>query len=186
MGEFDRDEALQKRRGRRDRGGPYPFVVTRRHTDTSHWLQDGIPSLTETRDRYGHFLVIPTRWLDNDVYGHVNNTVYYSYFDTVVNGYLMAAGSFDFLRSPVIGVAVETLCRFRRPVAYPDVIHAGLRVGKLGNSSVRYEIGIFCGDEDEAAASGHFVHVFVERATNKPVTIPDPLRSALARLLVNP
>ena len=141
--------------------------------------------MPETRDRYDHFLTIPTRWQDNDVYGHVNNTVYYSYFDTVISDYLIGAGSFDFQRSPVIGVAVETLCRFHRPVAYPDVIEAGLRVGKVGNSSVRYEIGIFRAGEDEAAATGHFVHVFVERATNRPVPIPEPLRGALALLLVN-
>ncbi len=141
--------------------------------------------VTETRDRYGHFLTIPTRWMDNDIYGHVNNTVYYSYFDTVVNTYLVQAGGFDFQRSQVIGVAVETFCRFHRSVAYPDEIHAGLRVGKLGNSSVRYEIGIFRAGDDEAAASGHFVHVFVERSTNKPVPIPGALRTALARLLIH-
>ena len=141
--------------------------------------------VVETRDRYRHFQVIPTRWLDNDVYGHVNNTVYYAYFDTVVSGYLMQAGGFDFLNAPTIGLAVETLCRFRRPVAYPDILDAGLRVGKLGNSSVRYEIGIFRAGEAEAAADGHFVHVFVDRATSRPVPIPAPLRGALTRLLIN-
>ncbi len=128
---------------------------------------------------------IPTRWMDNDIYGHVNNTVYYSYFDTAVNTYLVRAGGFDFQQSPIIGVAVETFCRFHRSVAYPDLLDVGLRVGKLGNSSVRYEIGVFRAGEDDIAAAGHFVHVFVVRATNKPVPIPDPIRAVLARLLVN-
>lgn len=148
------------------------------------WTAEWGPALTETRNSYGHFLTIPTRWMDNDIYGHVNNTVYYSYFDTVVNSYLVHVGGFDFRQSPIIGLAVETFCRFRSSVAYPDVLDAGLRVGKLGNSSVRYEIGIFRAGEDEASASGYFVHVFVMRATNKPVPIPSTLRTALARLLV--
>ncbi len=120
--------------------------------------------------------------MDNDVYQHVNNVVYYSYFDTVINRYLIEAGGLDIQASPIIGIAVETLCRFRKSFAFPETVDAGLRVGHLGNSSVRYEIGLFGAGEDEARAEGHFVHVFVERATNKPVPIPAKMRDALARL----
>jgi len=134
------------------------------------------------RRDYPHFLAIPTRWMDNDVYLHVNNVVYYSYFDTVINRYLIGEGGLDIQASPIIGIAVETLCRFRKSFAFPEIVDAGLRVGHLGNSSVRYEIGLFGGGEDEARAEGHFVHVFVERATNKPVPIPPRMREALARL----
>ncbi|MFQ5766178.1 MAG: acyl-CoA thioesterase [Rhodospirillales bacterium] len=137
----------------------------------------------ETRDRYPHFLGLQTRWSDNDIYGHVNNVTYYSYFDTVVNCYLIDAGGLDIQAAEVIGIAVETMCRFRKPVAYPEAIDAGLRVGKLGNSSVRYEIGIFRRGEDDAAASGHFVHVFVDRASGRPSPIPDPVRQALERIM---
>jgi acyl-CoA thioester hydrolase len=137
---------------------------------------------TETRVRYRHFLGIQTRWSDNDIYGHVNNVTYYSYFDTVVNCFLIAEGGLDIRDDRVIGVAVETMCRFKKPIAYPEAIEAGLRVGKLGNSSVRYEIGIFREGENEAAASGHFVHVFVDRDTNAPVPIPAPIRKALERI----
>lgn len=137
---------------------------------------------TETRDRYRHFLGIQTRWSDNDIYGHVNNVTYYSYFDTVVNCFLIGEGGLDIQQGTVIGVAVETMCRFRKPIAYPDAVEAGLRVGKLGNSSVRYEIGIFRDGEDEAAAWGHFVHVFVDRSSNAPVPIPAPIRKALERI----
>src|SRR5690242_19533139 len=138
----------------------------------------------ETRARYPHFLVVPTRWMDNDVYGHVNNVVYYSYFDTVINRWLIEAGGLDIAAGPVIGVAAESHCRYRRPVAFPADLTAGLRVGKLGRSSVRYEIGIFAPGEDEAAAEGWFVHVFVDRATRRPAPLPDALRAALERLLV--
>jgi acyl-CoA thioester hydrolase len=137
---------------------------------------------TQTRDRYRHFLGIQTRWSDNDIYGHVNNVTYYSYFDTVVNCFLIAAGGLDIHNGAIIGVAVETMCRFKMPLAYPDTVEAGLRVRKLGNSSVRYEIGIFREGEDEAAAWGHFVHVFVDRSSNAPVPIPAPIRKALERI----
>jgi acyl-CoA thioester hydrolase len=137
----------------------------------------------ETRARYRHFLAVATRWMDNDVYGHVNNVVYYSYFDTIINRYLIEAGGLDIHAATVIGIAVETACRFHRSLAYPETIDAALRVGKLGNSSVRYEIGLFKQGEDHAAADGHFIHVFVERASQRPVPIPPPIRAALERLL---
>ena len=138
----------------------------------------------ETRDRYPHFLSIQTRWSDNDIYGHGNNVTYYSYFDTVVNCFLIDQGGLDIETDSVIGMAVETMCKFNKPLAYPEVLEAGLRVGKLGNSSVRYEIGIFQEGAAEAAAMGHFVHVFVDRATGKPAPIPDAIRSALEQIKV--
>ncbi len=134
------------------------------------------------RDEYRHFLSIPTRWMDNDVYGHVNNVVYYSYFDTVVNRYLIEAGVLDFRDGAVIGLVVETTCRYFQPLAFPEVIDAGLRVSRLGRSSVRYEIAIFRRGENEAAASGHFVHVYVDRASRRPVPLPGDLRAALVRI----
>jgi acyl-CoA thioester hydrolase len=135
------------------------------------------------RGEYGHFLDIPTRWMDNDVFGHVNNVVYYSWFDTLINRYLIEHGGFDYKSGPVIGFAVESLCRYHKAFAYPETVEAGLRVGKLGTSSVRYEVGLFGAGEDEARAEGHFVHVFVERASERPTAIPEPLRGALARLV---
>ena len=137
----------------------------------------------ESRDRYRHFLAIPTRWMDNDVYRHVNNVVYYSWFDTVVNRYLVGSGALDIETSAVIGLVVETQCRYFSPIAFPDVAHAGLRVADLGTSSVRYEVGIFRNDEQRAAAQGHFVHVYVDRATSRPVPLPARLRSVLEPLL---
>ena len=140
------------------------------------------PELLQRAD-YRHFRVIPTRWMDNDVYGHVNNVVYYSYFDTAVNGHLIEAGVLDIARSPVIGLVVETQCRFAASLAFPETVTAGLRVAHLGRSSVRYDIGLFGGDAEAAAAQGHFVHVYVDRATQTPVPIPDPVRAVLATLL---
>lgn len=138
-----------------------------------------------TRREYRHFQQIPTRWMDNDVYGHVNNVNYYSFFDTVINRYLIDEGKLDFHNGEVIGLAVESLCRYHRSFAYPDVIEAGLRVGKLGTSSVRYEVGLFAAGEDTSRAEGHFIHVFVERRSQRPTPIPEPMRSALARLLAS-
>lgn len=135
------------------------------------------------RADYKHFQDLPTRWMDNDVYGHLNNVVYYSLFDTLINRYLIDEGRLDFRDGPVIGFAVESLCRYHKSFAYPDVIQGGLRIGKLGTSSVRYEIGLFAAGEDTARAEGHFVHVFVDRATEKPIPIPEPMRTAMARLL---
>jgi len=136
----------------------------------------------ESRGDYGHWLEIPTRWMDNDVYGHVNNVVYYSYFDTVINVYLIEAGKLDIEQGPVIGLCVESQCRYFKPLTFPDRIDAGLRVGRLGSSSVRYEVGLFRSGDEAPAATGHFVHVFVDRAGRKPTPIPEPMRSALARL----
>ena len=136
----------------------------------------------ETRDRYFHFLPIQTRWNDNDVYGHVNNMVFYGYFDSVVSGFLVTHGGLDTAKAPVIGVVVESMCRYHHPISFPEVIDAGLRVGRLGRSSVRYEIGIFRQGSDKAAADGHFVHVFVDRETMRPAGIPETIRAALAPL----
>jgi acyl-CoA thioester hydrolase len=131
------------------------------------------------RSDYQHFHPITTRWMDNDAYGHVNNVVYYSWFDTVVNQFLIANGALDIEHSPVIGLVIETQCNYFASVAFPDVVTAGLRVTKLGNSSVRYEVAIFRGDEDRASAQGHFVHVYVDRLTRKPSAIPDRMRTLL-------
>ena len=139
----------------------------------------------ESRDRYPHFLEIPTRWMDNDVYGHVNNVVYYSYFDTVVNEYLIRSGVLDIEKSPVIGLVVETQCRYFAPITFPDEVHAGLRVARLGQSSVHYEIGLFKNEETSAAAQGHFVHVYVERENRKATALPMEMRAALRRILVD-
>ncbi len=134
------------------------------------------------RADYRHFLAIPTRWMDNDVYLHVNNVVYYSYFDTVVNQYLVERGVLDIEKSSVIGLVVETQCHYFSPIAFPDTVHAGLRVAELGTSSVRYEIGIFRNTQVQAAAQGHFVHVHVDRASNRPTPLPQALRAALEPL----
>ncbi|MDR5737944.1 thioesterase family protein [Caballeronia sp. LZ016] len=136
-----------------------------------------------TRADYPHFLSISTRWSDNDVYGHVNNVVYYSYFDTVVNEYLLRAGVLDFTEGETIGLVVETRCNFFASVVFPQRIDAGLRVEKLGNTSVRYEVAIFAEDSDQAAAQGHFVHVYVDRETRRPVPLPAPLVDALKPLV---
>lgn len=136
----------------------------------------------EARSRFPHFLAITTRWMDNDAYRHVNNVVYYSYFDTVVNEYLIGRGVLDIEASPVVGLVVETQCHYFSPVTFPDTVHAGLRVGHIGRSSVRYEIGIFRNDDRLAAAQGHFVHVYVDRATQQPTALPPPMRQALERI----
>jgi acyl-CoA thioester hydrolase len=140
--------------------------------------------LPELRSGYRHFRAISTRWMDNDIYGHVNNVQHYSFFDTVVNGYLMAAGALDPHAGAVIGLVVETKCNYFESLAFPDEVHAGLRVGRLGASSVRYEIGLFRGQAAHAAAQGHFVHVYVDRATRRPVALPDALKRALASLVI--
>ena len=135
-----------------------------------------------TRDDFPHFLRIETRWMDNDVYGHVNNATYYSFFDTAVNKHLLDAKVLDLEGSPAFGVVVETGCKYMKSIAFPDVIHAGMRVTKLGNSSVRYELALFRNDEPDASAEGWFVHVYDDRAMRRPVRIPDEVRAALAPL----
>jgi acyl-CoA thioester hydrolase len=131
---------------------------------------------------YPHRLAIPTRWHDNDVYGHVNNVDYYAFFDTVINAWLIREGGLDIHTGPVIGLCVESHCEFRAPLAFPETVDAGLRVGHLGRSSVRYEIGLFA-ESGTLAATGWFVHVFVDRAERRPVDIPGRLRTALERLV---
>ena len=134
------------------------------------------------RADYRRFERIETRWMDNDVYGHVNNVVYYSWFDTAVNRMLIAEGLLDIKDGATIGVVVETGCRYFASTAFPDVIAAGVRVAHLGTSSVRYEIGLFRNDEDEAAAQGHFVHVHVDRLTRRPVPTGEAMRRFLETL----
>ncbi|MDH5356277.1 MAG: acyl-CoA thioesterase [Gammaproteobacteria bacterium] len=136
-------------------------------------------SLQETRDSYKQFYPITTRWMDNDYYGHVNNVTYYSYFDTAANRYLIEAGGLDLDNSPVIGVVVNSGCTYNSPLAYPQALEAGLRVDRLGNSSVQYGLAIFAKGEYEASAFGHFVHVFVDRTSNRSVSIPVEIRKAL-------
>lgn len=131
------------------------------------------------RSDFLHFHVIQTRWMDNDAYGHVNNVIYYSWFDTVVNQFLIVNGELKIDTSPSIGLVIETQCNYFSSVSFPDVITAGVFVSKLGNSSVRYEVGIFRNEENLAAAQGHFVHVYVDRESRKPVSIPEPTRNLL-------
>lgn len=138
-----------------------------------------------TRDDYRHFLPLTTRWKDNDVYGHVNNVEYYSYFDTVINTYLIAEGGLDIHAGPVIGLCAESHCRFIGEIAFPETIEAGLRVEHLGNSSVRYGIGLFRAGREAPAAEGWFVHVFVDRTSRRSTPLPGQLREALSRLLVD-
>jgi len=132
---------------------------------------------------YPYVQAIPTRWHDNDIYGHVNNVDYYAFFDTVINTYLIRAGGLDIAAGPVIGLCAESHCTYRAPFTFPETVTAGLRVGELRNRAVRYEIGLF-GETapDEPAAEGWFVHVFVDRQTRTPVPIPEPIRAALERL----
>ncbi|MFC4002976.1 acyl-CoA thioesterase [Prauserella oleivorans] len=131
---------------------------------------------------YAHWEVVPTRWKDNDVYGHVNNVVHYSLMDTVINSWLIAEGGLDIHRGPVIGLCVESHCNYHAAVEFPERLAIGLRVGHLGRSSVRYEVGIHRADRSECVAEGHFVHVFVDRETRRPVELTGTLRSALEAL----
>ena len=137
---------------------------------------------TDTRAHYAHCTTIDTRWMDNDAYGHVNNVVYYSFFDTAVNRWLIERGLLDIAGSDAIGLVVETQCRYRSPITFPDRVTAGVRVVHLGRSSVRYELALFRNDDDTAAALGHFVHVYVDRTSRTPVPIPDNVRQALEGL----
>jgi acyl-CoA thioester hydrolase len=145
-------------------------------SDTPHRPQP------QPREAYRHFSTISTRWMDNDVYGHVNNVVYYSWFDTAVNGYLVQAGALDIERSEVIGLVVQTHCDYFSSLAFPQQVHAGLRVAHIGSSSVRYEVGLFAAAEPLSAAAGHFVHVYVDRNTRRPAPLPQPLLQALQAL----
>jgi acyl-CoA thioester hydrolase len=137
-----------------------------------------------SRQHFARFVPMTTRWLDNDVYGHLNNIVYYVFFDSAVNQLLIEAGRLDPLTSPVIGLVVESRCTYFRPLRFPDPIEVGLSVVSLGRSSVRYHIAIFGSDSDLAAAQGDFTHVYVDRANQKPVPIPDPVRAVLAGLTI--
>ena len=139
-----------------------------------------LPKLNE----YADGTTITTRWADNDVYGHVNNAVYYFYFDTAVNEYLMKAGVLDFENGAVIGLVVKTQCEYYAPVAFPDIINARIRVDHIGNSSVRYAVGLFRGDEETASASGDFTHVYVDRETRRPAPLPADFRAAIEKLQI--
>lgn len=142
------------------------------------------PTPTSRKD-YGHFSSIATRWGDNDTYGHVNNVVYYAYFDTSVNRHLIERGVLDLEKSEVIGLVIETRCTFFSSLTFPDMVNVGLKVMHLGNSSVRYQIGLFRNEEDVASAVGEFVHVYVDRATNRPVSIPEAVREVLQSLVLS-
>jgi acyl-CoA thioester hydrolase len=135
------------------------------------------------RSDYRFFLSVPTRWMDNDVYGHVNNVVYYSYFDTIINRYLIEVGGLDIHQGHILGLCVESHCSYHRPVSFPDTLEAGLRVAHLGRSSVRYEVGIFSSGTNESCADGYFVHVFVGRESRRPHPVDGKLRLALENLL---
>ena len=136
------------------------------------------------RDAYKVFYPITTRWSDNDIYGHVNNVTYYSYFDSAANRYLIEEGGLDISDGTIVGYVVNSGCEYHAPITYPENIEAGVRVDRLGNSSVQYGIAIFREGEELAAAHGHFVHVFVERAQNQSVPIPAALRAALEKIKV--
>jgi acyl-CoA thioester hydrolase len=138
----------------------------------------------QDRGAFAHFSTITTRWMDNDVYGHVNNVTYYSYFDTAVNRYLIEAGVLDIHAGEVIGLVIETHCNYFAPLEFPKNVDAGIRVAHIGKSSVRYEIGLFESGAAQSAAVGHFVHVYVDRATRRPVPLPDPFVTALRALQV--
>lgn len=143
-----------------------------------------MPAVRPRIENFPYLLPLTTRWMDNDVYGHVNNVQYYSYFDTAVNHYLIKSGWLDIHHGEVVGLVVETRCSYAASIAFPDELDVGLRVEKLGNSSVRYGIGIFRRDEPLAAAEGYFVHVYVDRKTNTPVRVPEALRAVLAPLVM--
>jgi acyl-CoA thioester hydrolase len=138
--------------------------------------------LPEQRSEFPVLRTITTRWMDNDHYGHVNNVVYYSYFDTAVNGYLIEASGTDIRELPAIGIVAETGCRYLREIGFPDTVHVGLALERLGNSSVVYRIGLFRNEETAPAAIGRFVHVYVDATTRRPVPVPAPIRGALSAL----
>ncbi len=139
-------------------------------------------SQPEPRTAYKVFRSIGTRWMDNDVYGHVNNVVYYSWFDTAVNAYLIEQGALDFQHGAQIGLVIETQCNYFSPLAFPQTVEAGLRVARLGSSSVRYEVGLFAQGEPMTAAKGHFIHVYVDKHSRRPVPLPPSLKAVLEAL----
>ncbi len=143
-----------------------------------------VKPVPHSRNEYSSFSMITTRWMDNDVYGHVNNVNYYSYFDTAVNKHLIDQGALDIANSEVIGLVVETKCNYFAPLVFPQIIDAGIRVQKVGRSSVCYEIGLFAKGEETASAQGHFVHVYVDRASSKPVQLPTKLHQVVSALAV--
>jgi acyl-CoA thioester hydrolase len=140
-------------------------------------------SLAPARDAYALVEPLSTRWADNDVYGHINNAHYYAWFDTAVNRALIARGLLDPHHGPLIGLVVESGCQYHRPLAFPQPVDLGLRIARLGTSSIRWEVGVFGPDTPEAAAEGHFVHVYVDRQTRRPQPLPGPWRAALTDLL---
>lgn len=158
---------------------PAPAVTNDTATPEPHLSEKPQPT---TRSAYRHLTPISTRWADNDAYGHVNNVVYYAWFDTAVNKHLIDAGVLDVAASPVIGLVVETRCTYFSSVGFPDTVHVGIKVVHLGKSSVRYELAVFRNTEILASAVGEFVHVYVDRAKNRPVPIPEPVRRVLASL----
>ncbi len=146
-------------------------------------MSDTTRPAPEPRSAYPVFWTIPTRWEDNDTYGHVNNVVYYSWFDTAVNAHLIEQGALDIHHGDTIGLVIETQCNYFAPLAFPQVIEAGIRVAKMGSSSVRYEIGLFAQGEDLCAARGHFVHVYVDKDNRRPVkALPQKLKTVLETL----
>lgn len=140
--------------------------------------------IPDSLDSYKHFLQIQTRWADNDVYGHVNNAVYYFYFDTVVNEFLISKGLLDIEKSQTIGLVVKTNCNYFSPMSFPDVVNAGLRVSRIGSSSVTYKVGLFCNMDKTASAQGQFTHVYVNKETRRPLPISNPMRQVLQTLAV--
>lgn len=140
----------------------------------------------QQRSDYRHFQIVPTRWMDNDIYGHVNNVHYYSYFDTAVNQFLIERGVLDIHHGDVVGFVVDTACSYFRPLAFPDAVHVGIRVAHVGNSSVRYELGLFRNDDPDIAAAGSFTHVYVDRTAGKSVKVPAPVRAVLDALRIAP
>jgi acyl-CoA thioester hydrolase len=145
-----------------------------------------MPADRPTLVAYPYVTPITTRWMDNDIYGHINNVAYYSFFDSAANRFLIERGQLDIAAGSVIGIVVESKCQYHAPLAYPQTLRAGVRVDKLGNRAVTYGIAIFDDVSDLAAAHGHFVHVFVDRLTRTPVAIPETLRTALAAITHNP
>ena len=145
--------------------------------------QSPVKTTADPRSAYRVYRPITTRWMDNDAYGHVNNVVYYSWFDTAVNAHLIEQGVLDIHGGQTIGLVIENQCTYFSPLAFPQMVEAGIRVATLGNSSVRYEVGLFAQGALTASAQGHFVHVYVDRQTRRPVPIPHPLKQVLEQLL---